>query len=196
MNLRQTPRKTYVVDKYRNHNEILYTHVIFRVKLHNEDLYAFDLSGAQYGYLETVVPWAHYERTRLSNATNNIVTIKPFDGFRTSLYACIQGSSLRDVIMRYNVTLSEETFSVCNEFVKKEGNKPLKEMLKLEKVAFEGKRDRLVSYISKALAKFNADGEKNGGRFNVIESGISDGEREIHDFIAQAASRGVKIHSM
>lgn len=191
MNLRQTPRKTYVVDKYRNHDKTMFPHVIFRVRLHSEELYAFDLSGAQYGYRETVVPWARYERTRLSNASNKIITINPSGSYSTTLQAAIQGSSLHDVIMRYNVILSEETFSACGEFVKKEGKQPLREMCKFEQMIFEGKRDRLVTHVSKALVDFNADWKKNGGMFKVVESGHPD---SAGAFIAQLASWNVNNH--
>lgn len=194
MDLQKTPRKTYVVDEYRNRHQTNYPHVIFRIKLRNDELYAFDLSGAQYGYRETVVPWAHYEQSRLSNGSNKIIAIEKCGSCLGAVYATSRGTDLYDVVMRYNFILSDKARFACDDFVKKEGNQPLSEMLKLEHVAYEGRRDRLVSYISKALADFNAHQKLKGGLFQAINPETSNSAGAIHELIGQAAPRNINIH--
>jgi len=47
----------------RPHGEI---HEILRVTLLSGEIFAVDISGAQYGYYDSVIPWAEYEQRRVS----------------------------------------------------------------------------------------------------------------------------------
>jgi len=104
-----------------------------------------------------------------------------------------QGSHFHNVIIRYNVVLSEKADPPHDDFVKTEGNRPLCEMLTLERLAFECKRDRLVSYIPKALADLNADWEENEVMFKAIESDIPNGAGALHDLIARSSSQRINL---
>lgn len=42
-----------------------YSHDMLRVTLSDGKMYAFDISSAQYGYLQPVTPWAQYESQRI-----------------------------------------------------------------------------------------------------------------------------------
>lgn len=90
--------------------------------------------------------------------------------------------------------LSEKAGPACDGFVMRGGNQILGKRFTLERLAFEGKRDRPVRYISNALADFNASWKKNGVRFMAVESEIPDSAGAMHDLITQAASRNIDIH--
>lgn len=42
-----------------------YHHELFRVTTENKETYALDLTSAQYGYYEPIVPWNSYEKLRV-----------------------------------------------------------------------------------------------------------------------------------
>lgn len=42
-----------------------YRHVIYKVTLHSGEQYALDLTGAQYGWAEFILPWDVYEASRI-----------------------------------------------------------------------------------------------------------------------------------
>ncbi|MCJ1464852.1 hypothetical protein MMC07_003467 [Pseudocyphellaria aurata] len=61
------------------------SHELFRVTNRNGEMFALDVTGAQYGYYEPVVPWVIYQRERIASI-NKIVAfgdVPKFTIFRT-----------------------------------------------------------------------------------------------------------------
>ena len=56
-------------------------HTIFRISLTNNEPYAVDLTGAQYGYQEDCLPWHYYVATRV----DEIIETRPFGHTKTWL---------------------------------------------------------------------------------------------------------------
>lgn len=50
------------------------THCLLRVTLQDRSVYALDLTGAQYGFHQTITPWSEY----VSLVVKEVVAIKPF----------------------------------------------------------------------------------------------------------------------
>ena len=161
--LRETPLKTHHVDQNRNRDMTEYPHAILRITLRTAEQYAFDLSGAQHGYWEPVVPWATYLQSRTIGDAMQGVTFHPL-GHHLRIFESMPNFGLYGVTMRYNVDFAKAAAFACEEFGSAEGHVPLSEMLKLPQKAYEGQRANLVGFIAKALEVFNAEAKK---RFRV-----------------------------
>ena len=56
-----------------------YRHVILRVTLNNGEKYAMDITGQQFGWQQSIIPWVQYESSRI----RSIVSISPFGESKT-----------------------------------------------------------------------------------------------------------------
>ena len=139
-------------------------HCIFRVILRTDEIYAFDLSGAQFGYRETVSPWESYLQLRGVRHSEESIRFRPFGYKLNNVHGASNGVGLFAITMRYNIDFAKAAAFACEEFGSAEGHIPLSEMLKLPPKAYEHQRADLISFIAKALEVFNAEAKK---RFRV-----------------------------
>ncbi|KAL8690945.1 MAG: hypothetical protein Q9218_003721 [Villophora microphyllina] len=160
MNLPETPFRVYHVDEHRNYDTREYQHEVFCVTVNGGEMYAIDLSGIQYGWVETVVPWPQYLRSRLDGDPKRVAAIHPF-GY--SLYnARMLSRGFDDPLqplastMKQNLRYADYLAAGCWGFAEGEGEGPLGDSLKLPQAAFEEKRDKFVFFITEVLKRGKA----------------------------------------
>ena len=153
-------------------------HCIFRVKLRTDEVYAFDLSGAQFGYRETVSPWESYLQSRGVRDSEESIRFRPFGYKLNSMHDASKELSLYGAIMKYNIDFARAAASACEKFGSAEGHVPLSEMLKLPQKAYEYQRADLVGFIAKALEVFNEEAKK---RFRITALDFPNGPH-VHAF--------------
>lgn len=158
--------------------------MIFRVKLKTGEIFALDLSGAQFGYFETVIPWIPYLESRTGHKSENGLVFRTFGNSLRTAQEILSTSKLFETLdvadlvsghgslfqmtMKFNVDFSKEAWSACEKFGLTQAKRPLEEMLKLPHMAFEQMRNQLVSYVGQELVGFKAAREKKGGFFKVV----------------------------
>lgn len=141
----------------------MFPHVVLRFTLRSGEKYALDLSGAQYGFDETVAPWTPYLEKRVRGNNMSNVEIHPCGHMMGILQSHTLGPTLLGVLMRYNIDLTKIALSTCQDFLEKEGFPALSELPKLPEKAFKAKSAALAEHVDKALANFN----NQGARFRV-----------------------------
>ena len=66
--------KIISVDIEGNEDLSFYRHELFRLTTDTGEKYAFDLTSAQHGYYEPIVPWDSYEKLRVSKVSRRVLT--------------------------------------------------------------------------------------------------------------------------
>lgn len=160
MELQETPKRMYMVDEHGNPDTTEYAHSLLRVSLKSGESYAFDLTGAQFGYHETITPWSLYEQSR---AKKDRIVYRPSDHtLNLILAATFNSPTVRGITMRYNKSLANVMKGTCEEFADMKMNGEVWEMLKLAPVAFKYKRDELVHCVANVLRNFKAELKRQG----------------------------------
>ena len=70
-------------------------HCVYKVTMKNGQMWAIDVTGAQYGYLDTLCPWSQYERERC----DKIDSIRAFGYFRNQPkdpYGLLKGAKMAE----------------------------------------------------------------------------------------------------
>lgn len=118
-------------------------HELFRVTTRNGEMYALDLTSAQYGYYEPIVPWDFYRSQRVAQVVKILSfgdTLKEatFDSCRDELYdqiiSCPRpslNSSLRNWQTRNDIALNR--------------------LLTLPELQYLRKRDELYAHVAADL---------------------------------------------
>lgn len=160
MELQETPRRIYLVDEHGNLDTTEYGHTLLRVSLKSGESYAFDLTGAQFGYYETITPWSLYEQSR---AKKGSIAFSPSDLRLTLIIAASSNSpTVPGITWRYNKSLANVVKGTGEEFADMKGTEAVCDMLKLAQVAFECKSDQLVYCVAKVLTNFKAELKRQG----------------------------------
>ena len=158
--IRQKPMTTRHVDQNRKGDTPTSRHCCFRVQLRTDEVYAFDLSGAQFGYRETVSPWESYLQLRGVRDSEESIEFGPFGSTLNALHGASNGLGLFAVTMKCNLWFTNAVSSACEDFGGAEGHVPLSEMVKLPQKAYEHHRTDLLTFSTKALEVFNAEAKK------------------------------------
>lgn len=134
--------------KERDEND--YFHQLLRVTLLNGEKYAFDISGAQYGYHESVVPWQQY----IDLQVKEIIGTDTFGMDRTIAVSdelCGQ-PGYTGPLMSCNKEFMKVFDSTVRDWQKE--NITLNAMLKLPEDSFRQRRANLMEYIERILIDF------------------------------------------
>lgn len=156
---RRSPRHQLTwsnIEKKKDENE--YFHQLLRVTLSNGEKYAFDITGAQYGYHESVVPWHQY----IDSQVKEIVGTDTFGMDRTIAVSdelCGE-PGYPGLIMSCNKEFMKVFDSTVRDWQKE--NTTLSAMLKLPEDTFRQRRASLTEYIERLLIDF-----RNSRRFIV-----------------------------
>ena len=155
------PLTTRHVNENRIGPDLDFTHRILRIELKTGEIFAVDLSGAQYGYRETVMPWISYLQSRLGTSSEDGVELHPLGKTLEITQVASAGPGLFGIIMRLSYDYAQVVNAAYTEF---DQHCPLEQMFKLPQKEFERKRDQLLSSIAVALKNYNGKGENGGGQ--------------------------------
>lgn len=150
-----------------------YNHEIIKITLKNEEAYAIDITGAQYGYPEPVAPWDIYFRTRV-DCIDHIHDL----GFHRKSAAwidekAISGKAVKDV--------NEEIAIIVEDAVLEweKLNMKLSLLLRKGEVEFTWKQEELISNIMQEVEK-RRDHLEEAGRMELAA------RQSLHDYAESA----------
>ncbi len=160
MKLQQKPRRIYLFDEHGNPDTTEYGHTLLRVTLKSGESYAFDLTGAQFGYYDTITPWSLYEQSR---AKEGSIAFSPPDLRLNSMIAATSNSpTVFAITTRYSKSVVNVVKGACDGFADMKGTRGGCDMLKLAQVAFDYKSDQLVYCVAKVLRNYKAELTRQG----------------------------------
>ena len=116
-------------------------HAIVQLTLKNSDIYAIDITGAQYGYYDPVIPWDLYVASRVESI-QEIQALGSIEECRRRMRKAMQ-------VTGRTKTIEEEiadVFSAAEEAWQVE-NGSLSEMLKLPEDHFVAKQAELLEFV-------------------------------------------------
>ncbi|KAI9737478.1 MAG: hypothetical protein M1834_009633 [Cirrosporium novae-zelandiae] len=172
-------------------------HVVLKVLLKNGEEYALDLTGAQYGYFETVIPFNEYKQSRVGTG---VIRENMVFGARKRIYTdvkktCISNGNDITLLLTY-----EKFAAAFNQAVRdwqKDNNLELSDMLKLPEEGFVEMQEHFLSDVKKRLGEFAVKRDETS--FHI--SGNTDNKEEPEmdtSFLPQIAellSRYGIVHS-
>ena len=135
-----------------------YAHTIVRVTMKNGEKYALDISGAQYGWREPVMPWELYTSRR----TRAIKEVVPFGGTGVSNKERISGMSEQ----RKWIQTIKENFAQNGDAAIawwQSANCSSIDLLRLPGQEFLSKQAKLLDAVELFLQRYKAFQESHGG---------------------------------
>ena len=157
----------WIDNKGNNHSFPPSAHDIVLVTLKNGgEKYAVDLSGAQYGHYEAVLPWSEYYTSRVQSLC--LMAIE--NGDKDNLFQKF-GQNKKSLLERRFGPGLEGTMAVFNENAsrilkdgtmnwEKERKLTVQNMLKLPRNKFELRKKELVDHISASLQRHQDESEE------------------------------------
>ena len=161
------PRLVYVDDDFTNcATKLRPLHEIVRLDMKNGESYVLDLSGAQYGFPETIVPYAEYMKTRVKSVDAHHPLGSTVKILHDEFLKADPDLGYR--IWSYNERFTNEMCASMEHWQKHIGNVNLSAMLKLSPKAFENKRADLIDHILDDLRWLKERYAMRGGLFNEM----------------------------
>ncbi|PVH78501.1 hypothetical protein DL98DRAFT_590244 [Cadophora sp. DSE1049] len=143
------------VDVLDNVQDTDFEHEFLEIKLLNGgEEYALDLSSAQYGYFEPIVPWRKYLQTRVSKLATS-QHFNYFGGAKDRLVAEKGDTDVKGIIASLNTESAQELMSSTKEW-EEEYKMPIMKMMKLPFPEFKMKEKQLVDFIADNLGQYHA----------------------------------------
>ena len=158
--------------------ENLDKHVILQVALKHGEIYAVDFSGAQCGFVDTVMPWARY----LSSDMEQQYTSREFGYTFKNIHMgmMMRGAPvLGHQIWTYNTRFAEEMQASMEHWQRHICNLTLSAMLELSQKAFETKRADLIYHILYDLRWLKDRYAMRGGLFQEMPVHLIKSKEEI-----------------
>ncbi|KAL8836166.1 MAG: hypothetical protein Q9170_003019 [Blastenia crenularia] len=128
-----------------------YRHWILRVTIKNGEAYAIDITGAQFGWTEHIMPWSHYEQHRIHNDSAKPVEIQPFG-------RCVQikAEKYREWNQVPNLSFEEAFNTELNASLHQwaQKNIALSPLLRLPEKKFNEKRSAMLIHIDHHMQAF------------------------------------------
>ncbi|KAL8865250.1 MAG: hypothetical protein Q9174_006988, partial [Haloplaca sp. 1 TL-2023] len=123
-------------------------HRVLKITLPNEDSYAFDFPGAQYGwYGPAVVPWAMFEKERLASVLED----REFGWtLKDSLDAFDAGSEDKEISM---VLVSLQKCFIDGIATWQQQNSSFQELVACSEEDYRNKEKRLLHFMEKCMSK-------------------------------------------
>ncbi|KAK0111680.1 hypothetical protein ONS95_002025 [Cadophora gregata] len=142
------------VDILNNVHNPEFEHEFLRIKLLNGgEEFALDLSSAQYGYFEPIVPWKTYIHNRIST----YITHQQFNYFGGTKYRLLAERGHKDIkgiVASLNAESCQELMSSTKKWEEENGMSIMK-MLKLPLREFKMKENQLVGFMAKNLGEYH-----------------------------------------
>ena len=133
------------------------SHGILKLTLKNGEQYALDVTGAQLGWLEAVVPWEVYARTRV----RYVVETLQFGQEQEIRHGdSIWDSGLHSHHHRILAKFAKKVYSAADDFQKRQVT--FKNLLDLPEGEYKAKSAVLIDSICRALEAFKAYGMERG----------------------------------
>ena len=153
MKPRNTRRRLITVDRlgveHDDEQDINCSHVVLKVTTKAGNSYALDITGAQYGYYEIVVPWNLYVNSRVEKVKESW----PFGEWEGDFLAekFLEEGSAHGALKELN---KHRTLCMNSALVDwQKDNMPLSAILKLPEDAFQLKQSELISFVKGSLPK-------------------------------------------
>ncbi len=143
-----------------------YRHAIIKVTLRNGEEYALDISSAQYGYYQPVVPWQQYHDTRIAA----VETVRPFGRHRATSRFLEKPKNGNGGIKAVNEEIAEVVNKEVEEWQRR--NVKVNRLIRLPEAMYKQKRDELLRRISRAIEDhrdaLNEAGERQAEHEDMI----------------------------
>jgi len=123
-------------------------HFVIKAVLKNGDIYALDLTGAQYGHFDPVLPWQKYVESRASE----VRTLVPLDQVRIRNNLRCEESGREGLVISANAFATSQMEQALGKWVSE--NLPLEAMLNLPDDSFKQKRAELLGVLKATLQDF------------------------------------------
>ena len=135
-----------------------YAHTVIRITMKNGEVYAFDMTGAQYGWDECITPWNLYSNSRI----RELMEIVPFGEtkVRYKMKANNTGGQskwirqIKDCFARY---------VECAMTLWQRDNISMTSLLRLPEAEFQRKQAYLLDAVEDAMQRTKAILESHGG---------------------------------
>lgn len=142
-------------------------HVILMVTLKDGEMYAVDVTGAQYGYYDSVYPWDQYLQTRVQTSGQE-VSFRSFGSLKTKYHGAVwcatpgYKGAVRTAHREFATTFDRAVDEWQGKGVK------VVEMLRMGAEAFVRARGELMGCVAGALQEFKRgfDGRNMVGGFS------------------------------
>ena len=123
-----------------------YLHSVIRITSKNGDKYILDLTGAQYGWQETVTPYDIYQQTKV----RLVKKVLPFGFIRQF---CKEGAENRGGMEKWHHDVDVGFETVLNDVMKswQQGNMPLSTLLRLPDDQFERQQAGLLETLEAGM---------------------------------------------
>lgn len=159
-----------------------YNHDIIKITTRTGEIYALDMTGAQYGWTECIVPWSHYVKSRVREVKN----VVPFG--ETKVW-CLKraketGGQYKTV---HDIKVLFAQVVDCAVMFWQRANILTTDLFRLPEQEFQKKQASLLDAVEELLQKEKAFQESQG----TFESkgGFSNGfEKKFHTFVASGPS--------
>ena len=137
-------------------NNARVSHMILQVKLQNDELYAIDISGAQYGFREPIYPWHIYEKSRIASmiAMKTLTNLKQRERLTGKKKRGGKPGKRMEVEFAKVVDDAVETWQSCNTTIAA--------LSKMRNGEFESKREELLGFISEKISQHKNEMIQNG----------------------------------
>ena len=143
-----------------------YRHAIIRITLRNGEMFALDLSGAQYGYSDPLSPWERY----MGDRVRDIEDMKPLGCYRKRSKHLWEPQCESEGVKTFNEEVADVINAAIDEWEETRGR--LGKMLRLEQDNFIRQRDDLFYIIEQSIEAKRSLLEQAGIRQLDFESAI------------------------
>ncbi|KAJ9666716.1 hypothetical protein H2201_003120 [Coniosporium apollinis] len=126
-------------------DEVDYRHHIMKVKLKSGEVYAIDITGAQYGFHRAMVPWAEYMST-IHGAQNYA-----FGTARDVIRERLRVRDLESLLERYNEETGLVFKTTLTEALWLAGGLSLPRLIRLPEPAFREKQTQILRHVQAGL---------------------------------------------
>ena len=132
------------------------SHLILRISFKSGKDYAVDISGAQFGFHEPVLPWAEYESQRV----HKIKATYPLGHQKQVLDNMMFPNASMMASFQNGKAVGDEMDKVLDGWLRLENIK-LAAIMKLGPQAYEAKSGQVLEVLSESMAKFVKAGASN-----------------------------------
>ena len=122
-----------------------YRHSIIKITLKNGEKYALDLSGAQFGHSDPLLPWERYVKTR----AEYIEETKPLGSYRKRTKFLWKPKSGGEGIVNCDEEIARIVNAAIDEWQKTNGT--LRDLLRLQEKQFMAKREAFFGFIEASI---------------------------------------------
>ena len=128
-------------------------HHVLKITLKNDEVFALDMTGPQFGWRECIMDWDKFSESRVQS-------VKEVRAFGTSAK-----SNLSQTYQVYEV-MTKGLYRFLSEW--QQSNTTQVAMMKLPEETYRQKRDLLFGFMDEAMSGLNASAQENGD-FDVRE---------------------------